>query len=100
MHQGLLIIQKLITAGFGSRLKLNSPAYTVTKTNTMSSTRFVHPVENRILSIEELKRISTFPDEFLLKGSFNGQWGGIGNSVPPKFMYAIASTVKEKLLLN
>jgi DNA (cytosine-5)-methyltransferase 1 len=38
---------------------------------------------NRILRIEEVKRLQTFPDEFYLAGNIEQQWRQIGNAVPP-----------------
>ena len=58
----------------------------------------IHPQENRHMTISELKRISTFPDEFKFIGDFQTQWARIGNSVPPRFMYAIAEHIRDKIL--
>lgn len=90
--------KKLVSAGFGTRLFWHRPAFTICKTNTMSSTRFIHPDEDRVLSIEELKRIATFPDSFKFTGTARQQWARIGNAVPPKFMEAIAKTIKKEIL--
>lgn len=38
---------------------------------------------NRILRIEEIKRLQTFPDNYLLSGNIERQWRQIGNAVPP-----------------
>jgi DNA (cytosine-5)-methyltransferase 1 len=38
---------------------------------------------NRILRIEEIKRIQTFPDDWKLAGTVEEQWRQIGNAVPP-----------------
>lgn len=58
----------------------------------------LHPYEHRSLSIEEAKRIGSFPDAFRLVGPFADQWARIGNSVPPLLMEAIARTIRERLL--
>jgi DNA (cytosine-5)-methyltransferase 1 len=39
--------------------------------------------KNRILRIEEIKRLQTFPDEMVLSGNVERQWRQIGNAVPP-----------------
>jgi len=52
----------------------------------------------RVLNIAELKRLSTFPDDFELVGNFEDQWGQIGNAVMPRFMEAIARHVRETVL--
>ena len=59
---------------------------------------FVHWKEQRTLSIEEIKRISSFPNDFVLFGNITKQWAIIGNSVMPKFMYNIAKHIKRKIL--
>jgi DNA (cytosine-5)-methyltransferase 1 len=38
---------------------------------------------SRILRIAEVKRIQTFPDNFVLSGTIEKQWRQIGNAVPP-----------------
>jgi len=38
---------------------------------------------NRILRIEEVKRLQSFPDAFVLSGTTEKQWRQIGNAVPP-----------------
>ena len=38
---------------------------------------------NRILRIEEIKRIQTFPDDWYLSGKVETQWRQVGNAVPP-----------------
>lgn len=40
----------------------------------------------------------SFPDNFKFIGTFNEQWARIGNSVPPKFMQAIAKNMKINIL--
>jgi DNA (cytosine-5)-methyltransferase 1 len=38
---------------------------------------------NRILRIEEIKRLQTFPDDWYLAGTVEQQWRQVGNAVPP-----------------
>jgi DNA (cytosine-5)-methyltransferase 1 len=53
---------------------------------------------NRILRIEEIKRIQTFPDEFILTGNIESAWRQVGNAVPPKLAYIIGARIHETLL--
>lgn len=76
-----------------SRVARYKPSPTITKTACL-----LHYKENRYLTIQELKRIATFPDEFTFIGSHSRQWARIGNAVMPKMMEAIAKTIKEKIL--
>lgn len=38
---------------------------------------------NRILRIAEVKRLQTFPDDWVLNGTIEQQWRQVGNAVPP-----------------
>lgn len=57
-----------------------------------------HPSYDRLLTISELKRIFSFPDDFKLSGSFNLQWERMGKSVPPLMMKSISETVRKEIL--
>lgn len=48
---------------------------------------------NRILRIEEIKRLQTFPDDFDIAGTIEQQWRQIGNAVPPKLACAVGRSV-------
>lgn len=54
--------------------------------------------EKRKFTIAELRRICSFPDDFILTGSYAQQWERLGNSVPPLMMRAIASTIRDQIL--
>ena len=58
------------------------------------------PTEKRKFTIAELKRICAFPDDFILCGSYAQQWERLGNSVPPVMMQAIATTVRDQILMK
>jgi len=58
----------------------------------------IHPFENRVLSISEMKRVCSFPDDYSLTGSYQEQKARLGNAVMPKMMFHIAKTIKEKIL--
>lgn len=53
----------------------------------------------RKFTIAELKRICSFPDDFMLTGTYAQQWARLGNSVPPIMMKAIAEVIRDKVLL-
>jgi DNA (cytosine-5)-methyltransferase 1 len=55
----------------------------------------LHPSEYRFFSLEEHKRIASFPDEFRVALPLSDQFKRIGNSVPPLFMRAIAKHVAD-----
>lgn len=54
--------------------------------------------KNRFLRIEELKRLQTFPDNYILIGNMKEQWRQLGNAVPPKMAQIIAEKIKEDYL--
>ena len=55
-------------------------------------------VEQRRLSIEEVKRLCSFPDDYQLTGPYAHQWARLGNSVPPLMMAAVARALAPVLL--
>lgn len=57
-----------------------------------------HPDEPRSLSIPELKRVCSFPDDYEFTGGFAKQWERMGRSVPPLMMKAIATTIGKEIL--
>lgn len=59
---------------------------------------FCHWAEPRPISIEEAKKLATFPDWFKFTGKYEEQWARIGNCVPPNFMRAIAEHVRDHIL--
>lgn len=81
------------------RIQYNKVSPTITKSMEHKSAHngLIHPVENRKLTITEIKRLSTFPDNFQVT-SWKDGWHRIGNAVMPKFMQAIAENIKENIL--
>ena len=56
--------------------------------------------EKRKFTIDEVKAICSFPPDFILCGTYAQQWERLGNSVPPLMMRAIASEIRDKILLQ
>ena len=52
--------------------------------------------KKRKFTIAELKRLFTFPDEYVVKGSEINITRQLGNSVPPKFALSLAMAVKKQ----
>lgn len=57
-----------------------------------------HYSEKRLLSIQEIKRLASFPDSFQMVGKYSDKWARIGNSVPPLFMRSIAKHIRTEIL--
>jgi DNA (cytosine-5)-methyltransferase 1 len=77
------------------KLSPDLPAWTIQarRSNNMGPFHW----RNRILRIEEIKRLQTFPDEWYLAGTLEQQWRQVGNAVPPVLAEAIARAVHESL---
>lgn len=54
--------------------------------------------ERRKFTIAEVKRICSFPDDFILPGSYAQQWERLGRAVPPVMMMHIAVAVRDGIL--
>ncbi len=57
-----------------------------------------HWLYPRNVTIPEMKRLQSFPDDYKLVGSYINQWSRVGNSVPPNFMRAIAEHIRDEIL--
>ena len=54
--------------------------------------------ERRKFTIQELKRICAFPDDFVLLGTYAQQWERLGRAVPPVMMSHVAAAVRDGIL--
>lgn len=59
--------------------------------------KIFHYSQNRALTVRELAKIQTFPDNFVFKGSRISQQQQVGNAVPPKMAQAIAVEIKKMI---
>lgn len=76
------------------RCVFHRPAPTIVQ----ASQSLYHPSKPRTLTIAEAKRISTFPDDFKLTGTYAQQWERIGRAVPPVMMLNVANTLRHEVL--
>jgi len=55
--------------------------------------KIFHYEQNRALTVRELAKLQSFPDDFVFKGNRISQQQQVGNSVPPKMAEAIAKVI-------
>lgn len=79
------------------RLWWNKPSPTITtKFTSVSNGRFVHPEENRALSLREGATLQSFPMEYKFYGKSNASIARlIGNAVPPEYAKRIGQAIIE-----
>lgn len=70
-----------------------SPTMT-TRCTTPSCGRFIHPYENRGITLREAALLQSFPLTYIFKGSHQSIERQIGNAVPVRLSYALAEIVK------
>lgn len=61
----------------------------------LSNGRFVHPEQNRGISVREAASLQTFKDDFILYELKTNAAKQIGNAVPPIVAYQFAKKIKE-----
>lgn len=84
--------------GIAKRLSMDKPCLTLTTSPAQKQTERCHPVETRPLNIMEYRRIQSFPDDYIIKGSVLQRYKQIGNAVPVKLAEHMADTIKKILL--
>ena len=81
------------------RVSQYQPAPTLTAMGSNDTTAGAfHWAEPRKLTLGELKRIQSLPDDFKLTGKWNQKSERIGRMVPPLMMKVIADSVYNKIL--
>jgi DNA (cytosine-5)-methyltransferase 1 len=78
------------------RLSWHKTAPTLLKVS--GSGGHMHPDEPRLLHVGELRRIASFPDAFKFVGTWDNAVCRMGNTVPPRFMQAIAEHIYDNIL--
>jgi len=76
------------------RLNYDEPCGTVVN---VRKSMWIHPVQDRAISVREAARLQTFPDSFIFCGTKDQQYQQVGNAVPPIMAKAIAKKVAKLL---
>lgn len=80
------------------RLFWDKPAITITAyARNPASGRYVHPEQDRGLSIREAALLQGFPRDYEFVGSLDERFRQIGNAVPPAFAAFLAAHILEQL---
>jgi DNA (cytosine-5)-methyltransferase 1 len=90
--------KKYHAPNFYRRFALGEIAGTITASAQPENCGITHPFENRRMSIREIARIQSFPDDFVFPyTSITGAYKVIGNAVPPIFAWVIAQALGKHL---
>lgn len=79
------------------RLMADQPSWTVLAHIGMDGYMYIHPTENRTLSVREAARIQSFPDDFEFVGNQQDTYVQVGNAVPPQLAKAMGKSLMEYL---
>jgi len=63
----------------------------------LGSSRFIHPFEDRFLTVREQARLMGFPDQFVFIGGRDEQYNLVGEAVPVPLARSIAEYVAQAL---
>ena len=79
------------------RLNYDEPSGTVVN---VRKSMWIHPTQDRAISVREAARLQTFPDSFVFCGSKDKQYQQVGNAVPPIMAKSIAEKLAQILEKN
>lgn len=79
------------------RVRWDKPSPTVVAHLAKDGYMFIHPVENRTITVREAARFQSFPDSFEFLGSMSSQFRQVGNAVPPILAQALGDAIMTAL---
>jgi DNA (cytosine-5)-methyltransferase 1 len=79
------------------RLEADDVSRTITAHIAKDGYWYIHPEQNRTITVREAARLQTFPDDFRFAGSPSAAFRQIGNAVPPRLGLAVGKAVLEAL---
>jgi DNA (cytosine-5)-methyltransferase 1 len=75
------------------KLKPDWPSKTIVAHLAKDGNGYVHPHQNRSITVREAARLQSFHDRYIFCGAPTDQWVQVGNAVPPLLAQAIARTL-------
>ena len=79
------------------RLPKDRPSHTIVAHLQKDGYMFIHPTQDRTISVREAARLQSFPDSFVFCGERGFQFRQVGNAVPPLLARAVGKTVLKIL---
>lgn len=80
------------------RIDYSKPCYTITTYfNRPGNGTYVHPEQERVLSVREAARIQSFRDDYIFVGNKSELLKQVGNAVPPILAYEIAKSIRKNV---
>jgi DNA (cytosine-5)-methyltransferase 1 len=79
------------------RLVWDEPSWTLTAHMRKDGLAYIHPLQNRSISVREAARIQSFPDHFIFHAPMTRMFELVGNSVPPLLAQSVAEPLVEML---
>ena len=83
-----------------NRLTWDGLSRTITAHIAKDGYWYIHPEQDRSLSIREAARIQTFPDSFRFAGTPSNRYRQIGNAVPPLLAEKVGVSIRQALTSN
>ncbi|MGC7845706.1 DNA (cytosine-5-)-methyltransferase [Desulforudis sp. 1088] len=81
-----------------NRLRWDGLSRTITAHMAKDAYWYIHPEQDRTLSIREAARVQTFPDWFRFAGEPSHRFRQIGNAVPPLLAEALGRNLAKALM--
>jgi DNA (cytosine-5)-methyltransferase 1 len=82
------------------RLIMDSPSWTLTAHMKKDGLAYIHPLQDRSISVREAARIQSFPDDFIFCAPMGRMFELVGNSVPPLLAKAVAEPLVSFIRKN
>jgi DNA (cytosine-5)-methyltransferase 1 len=79
------------------RLDWNALGRTITAHISKDGYGFIHPEQDRTITVREAARIQTFPDHVRFAGPPSAAWRQIGNAVPPRLGEVLGTAILASL---